>query len=45
MKKIVFLVFGLIIGSFSMFFYNYLNNSNDSYEIIMKLNGIMIQLV
>ena len=32
MKKIVFLVFGLIIGSFSMFFYNYLNNSNDSYE-------------
>lgn len=32
MKKIVFLVFGLIIGSFSMFFYNYLTNSNDSYE-------------
>jgi hypothetical protein len=32
MKKIVFLVFGIIIGSFSMFFYNYLTNSNDSYE-------------
>ena len=32
MKKIAFLVFGIIIGSFSMFFYNYLTNSNDSYE-------------
>ena len=32
MKKIAFFVFGIIIGSFSMFFYNYLNNSNDSYE-------------
>lgn len=32
MKKITFLVFGIIIGSFSMFFYNYLTNSNDSYE-------------
>ena len=32
MKKIVFLVFGIFIVSFSMFFYNYLNNSNDSYE-------------
>ena len=32
MKKIAFLVFWIIIGSFSMFFYNYLTNSNDSYE-------------
>lgn len=32
MKKNAFLVFGIIIGSFSMFFYNYLTNSNDSYE-------------